>query len=75
MIPKVHLIAFLDTLTYLKRSGRITKAKAWAGSILGIKPLTELSLGNARLISKPRSRAKASNNFYQSLKNVWALYL
>lgn len=59
MIPKVHLIAFLDTLTYLKRSGRITKAKAWAGSILGIKPLAELSLGNARLISKPRSRAKA----------------
>jgi len=59
LIPRVHLLAFLDTLHYLGRSGKITKVKAWAGSLLGLKPLTELSHGEARLISKPRSRAKA----------------
>ena len=64
LIPKVHLLAFLETLQYLKRSGRITKVKAWAGSIFRIKPLAEFRLGNANLISKPRSRAKAIEQLF-----------
>lgn len=60
LIPKVQLIAFLDTLHYLGKSGRIPKVTAWAGSILGFKPLTELSHGEARLMGRPRSRDKAT---------------
>jgi DegV family protein with EDD domain len=59
LIPRVQLLAFLDTLHYLGKSGKITKVKAWAGTLLGFKPLTELSQGEARLVAKPRSRAKA----------------
>lgn len=59
LIPKVNLIAFLDTLYYLSRSGKVGKVQAWAGSLLSIKPLTELKLGEARMLEKPRSRAKA----------------
>lgn len=59
MIPKVHLLAFLDTLHYLGKSGRIPKVAAWAGSLIGLKPLMELKMGEARLIEKPRSRARA----------------
>jgi DegV family protein with EDD domain len=59
LIPRVHLLAFLDTLQYLGKSGKVSKVKAWAGSLLGFKPLTELSRGEARLLAKPRSRSKA----------------
>ena len=59
LVPRVRLLAFLDTLYYLGKSGKIPKVKAWAGSLLGFKPLTELSQGEARLLAKPRSRAKA----------------
>ena len=59
LVPRLHLLAYLDTLKYLGRSGKITKAKAWAGTLLGFKPLVELSQGEATLIARPRSSAKA----------------
>ena len=59
LIPRVSLIAFLDTLCYLGRSGRVSKLQALTGSLLRIKPVTELKLGEARILEKPRSRARA----------------
>ena len=59
LIPRVDLIAFLETLYYLARSGRVGKLQAWTGSILRIRPVTELKLGEARILEKPRSRARA----------------
>ncbi|MFQ5860451.1 MAG: DegV family protein [Dehalococcoidia bacterium] len=59
LIPRLRLYAFLDTLHYLWKGGRIPKIAAWAGSLLGVKPLMELRLGEARLLEKPRSRSKA----------------
>ena len=59
LIPKVSLLAFPDTLDYLRKSGRVPRIAAWAGLVLGIKPLAELKLGQARVIEKPRSRARA----------------
>jgi DegV family protein with EDD domain len=59
LIPKVHLIAFLDSLWYLSRSGRVGKFDALAGTLLSVKPLAELRMGVARILEKPRSRAKA----------------
>ena len=59
LVPRLQLLAYLDTLKYLGRSGKITKAKAWAGTLLGFKPLVELSQGEATLIARPRSNAKA----------------
>ncbi len=59
LAPKVNLLAYLDTLRYLSRSGRVHKIAAWAGTMLSIKPLTELKLGEARMLERPRSRAKA----------------
>ena len=60
LAPTVELLAFLDTLHYLGRGGRVGKFQIWAGSLLGIKPLTELRRGEARILEKPRSRAKAT---------------
>jgi DegV family protein with EDD domain len=59
LIPRVNLLAFLDTLDYLRRSGRVPRVAALAGSLLGIRPLTELRLGEARMLERPRSRGRA----------------
>ena len=59
LIPKVSLMALLDTLYYLARGGRVPRVAAWAGSILGMKPIAEMRLGEARLLEKPRTRNKA----------------
>ena len=67
LVPKVNLLAFLDTLRYLSRSGRIRKIEAWAGSLLSVKPLTELWLGEARVLERPRSRAKATQRLLATM--------
>ena len=69
LIPEVNMLAFLDTLDYLRRSGRVPLVAAWAGSILGIKPLTELRLGEAKLLDKPRSRSKAMERLAAVMKS------
>ena len=69
IIPRVNLLAFLDTLYYLRRSGRVPRVAAWAGSLLGIKPLMESKLGEARLVGKPRSRARATEQLVSVMKD------
>lgn len=59
LVPRVNLLAFLDTLDYVSRSGRVPRLAALAGSLLGIRPLTELRLGEARMLERPRSRGRA----------------
>ena len=61
LISKVDLIAFVDTLEYLVKSGRAGRLQSWAGSKLNIKPVMELNLGEPRLLEKPRSRNKATH--------------
>lgn len=69
LIPKVNLLAFPDTLSYLRKSGRVPWVAAWAGSMLGIRPLTELKLGEARVLEKPRSRARATDLLVNLMKD------
>ena len=68
LIPRVNLLAFLDTLYYLRRSGRVPRVAAWAGSLLDIKPLIELVLGEARVVEKPRTRARAMERLVSIVK-------
>ena len=60
LTPRVGLLAFLDTVRYLRRSGRVRALDAWAGALFSIKPLTELRQGEARMLEKPRGRANAA---------------
>ncbi len=55
-----HLYVF-DTLSYLARSGRISKAAAMVGNMLSMKPVTEMpvSLGRAVVVARPRTKKKA----------------
>jgi len=60
-MEKVVLVAMVDSLYYLARTGRIAKAAAWAGSILNMKPVLEhtTDVGETMPLARPRSKAKA----------------
>lgn len=50
-----HVIAFLDTLEYLQKGGRISKAASIAGTVLNIKPVVYVVDGNVQMLGKLRS--------------------
>ena len=64
---RVHLIALLDTLEYLKRGGRISSAAALAGGILSIKPVITIRDGAVAVIGKARGSKNGSNLLSQMI--------
>ena len=66
---KVVLVAMVDTLYYLARTGRIARAAAWAGSILNMKPVLEhtAAVGETMPLARPRSKAKAVELMLQTM--------
>lgn len=55
---RTHLLAIVDTLTYLKKGGRISAATAAVGGLLGIKPIVGVdSRGTVEALGKARSLA------------------
>lgn len=57
---KIHVVAVLDTLEYLKKGGRISTAKAVAGSLLAIKPAIEIKDGAVAMAGTARGAKKAN---------------
>jgi DegV family protein with EDD domain len=57
--------AFLDTLEFLQRGGRIGRARALAGSILSIKPILHAEDGEIAPFERIRTRAKAVERLYE----------
>lgn len=53
---KVTIYVLLDTLTYLQRGGRIGRAQARIGSLLGVKPLLTVKEGEVSPQARVRSR-------------------
>ncbi len=61
VMPRVHLLAMLDTLYYLVKGGRAPRLAAWAGSLLDIKPIVTVKDGEARPVMNPRTTRGALN--------------
>nr|WP_314278045.1 DegV family protein [uncultured Peptostreptococcus sp.] len=55
---KIGICYLLDTLNYLQKGGRLTKAQALAGSILSLKPLCTLANGEVEVMGKARGIKK-----------------
>lgn len=51
---QISLVAVFDTLEYLKRGGRISKAAAFAGGVLSIKPVIGIEDGVIEILGKAR---------------------
>lgn len=58
---RIRLIALLDTLEYLKKGGRISKAAAMAGSLLSIKPVIAIQGGEVAILGKARGSKQGNN--------------
>jgi len=63
-MSRVEMRLAFDTLEYLKRGGRIGKARALMGSMLGINPILGIKDGEVFPYGRERSRAKAINHLY-----------
>ncbi|MCP4542011.1 MAG: DegV family protein [Chloroflexi bacterium] len=59
MKPRVHVYAMLDTLEYMRRSGRVSWARAKTAQILRIKPIIEVLLGQVKDVGRTRTRRRA----------------
>jgi DegV family protein with EDD domain len=58
---KAHLMAVVDTLEYLQKGGRVSKAVAIAGGMLSIKPIIGVNAeGRIEMMGKARGN-KAAN--------------
>jgi len=56
----IVIMAVLDTLTYLKKGGRISGTVALVGGILNIKPIVSLIDGEVKMIGKTRGQKKGA---------------
>ena len=63
-IKRIGMRMAFDTLEYLKRGGRIGKAKALLGSMLKINPILGIKDGEVFPFGQERSRNKAIQNLY-----------
>ena len=61
------VVALVDTLEYLKRGGRISKAVAFAGGVLNIKPVLSVIDGEIRLLGKARGSKMGNNLLVQEI--------
>lgn len=61
----IRIIAFVDTLEYLCKGGRMSKTVAAAGTLLKVKPIIGLRDGNLEMFSKARGTAKATSKIIE----------
>ena len=64
---RLHVSAALDTMEYLKRSGRVPSAVAMLGSLLHIKPLIELTNGEVKAIGAVRTTKQGNDRILKFL--------
>lgn len=58
---KIHVMALVDTLEYLKKGGRISSTVALAGSLLSIKPVIAIEDGAVAMVGKARGSRQGNN--------------
>ncbi len=68
MGDRVQLLFVVDTLEYLARGGRIGKARAWMGGLLGIKALLGVAKGEVVPVDRVRGGRAAHPRMLQLFK-------
>ena len=64
---KIVVVALVDTLEYLKKGGRISKAVAFAGGVLNIKPVLSIIDGEINMLGKARGSKMGNNLLVQEI--------
>ena len=64
---KIVIVALVDTLEYLKKGGRVSKAVAFAGGVLNIKPVLSVTNGEIKMLGKARGSKMGNNLLVQEI--------
>ncbi len=67
-VQRTHLRFMLDTLEYLRRGGRIGRARAYLGTLLSVKPILSFREGELYPEERVRTRARGLERMIQ-----WAI--
>ncbi len=67
---KIHVLAVLDTLEYLKKGGRISGMVAFVGGMLSIKPVVAIKNGTVEMIGKARGSKNGNNYLIKEIENT-----
>lgn len=67
---KIVAVALVDTLEYLKKGGRISKAVAFAGGVLNIKPVLSVIDGEINMLGKARGSKMGNNLLVQEIEKA-----
>lgn len=73
MKRRIHLIAMLDTLEYVRRSGRVNWARARLGNLFSIKPFVEVKTGQVKSLGEVRTYSKGFSRILELLKTLGPL--
>ena len=63
-----RLFVVLDTLENMVKGGRIGKGKAMLGSILNLKPVAHLDIGEVTICAKPRSHKQVVKYLFEQFQ-------
>lgn len=72
-IDRVHVFAALDTLEYLRRSGRVSWPEFGIGTLLRIKPIVHVHQGQVHSLEKVRTQGRALNHLMDHVDNLGPL--
>ena len=67
---RIVVVALVDTLEYLKKGGRVSKAVAFAGGILNIKPVLSVIDGDINILGKARGSKMGNNLLVQEISKA-----
>jgi DegV family protein with EDD domain len=62
---RVHVVAAVDTLEFLRRGGRIGRARSLLGALLNIKPILHVDGGEMAPLDRVRTRARAMDRMVE----------
>ncbi|OGN92639.1 MAG: hypothetical protein A2Z75_08235 [Chloroflexi bacterium RBG_13_50_10] len=68
-ISQTQIRGLLETLQYLLKGGRVTKAKALVGTLLNVKPIVTIRDGEIVQAGMARSYAKGIEQLFEFVKN------
>ena len=66
---RIRVIAMLDTLEYVRRSGRISWARASLGAMLNLKPFLEVKGGSVHSLGEARTRKKGMARLFEMMQS------
>jgi DegV family protein with EDD domain len=67
-VPRLRILALLDTLRYVEMGGRVTRAQAMIGNMLDLKPVLGMAAGEIKGLDRVRTRGRAIPRLVELLR-------